>query len=189
MEKLRLTDIQKADLLKTARFTIQNDLFQKTDGVIPDLKDPVFGQKFGMFVTLTIEGELRGCIGYIEGIKTLRDAVRDMARQAAFHDPRFYPLKKEEYSGIDLEISVLYPVEPVKNFTDIEVGRDGLIMERGHNRGLLLPQVATEYGWSREEFMNQTCRKAGMESYCWENGAKVLKFEAEVFSEKSLNTK
>jgi uncharacterized protein len=187
MEKLKLTDAQKKDLLLAARYTVQGDLFAgKTDGTFPTLQENVFGQKFGMFVTVTIEGELRGCIGYIEGVKALRDAVKDMARQAAFHDPRFYPLTKEEYPAIDIEISVLYPVEAVNDFTQIQVGRDGLIMERGHNKGLLLPQVATEYGWSREEFMNQTCRKAGMESFCWENGAKVLKFEAEVFNEKSF---
>lgn len=186
MTKLKLTDAQKVLLLKTARFRIQEHLFDKTDEPVPELKEPVFGEKYGMFVTLTINDDLRGCIGYVEGVKPLREAVKDMALQAAFHDPRFYPLSKEEYVSIAVEISILYPVEAVKNFSDIQVGRDGLIMERGYSKGLLLPQVATEYGWSREEFMNQTCRKAGMESFCWENGAKVLKFEAEVFNEKEL---
>lgn len=186
MEKLKLTDEQKVRLLKTARFCIQRQLSGKTDEPIPELKDPVFGEKYGIFVTLTMNEDLRGCIGYVEGVKPLREAVKDMAIQAAFHDPRFYPLSKEEYPSLDVEISILYPVEAVKNFSEIQVGRDGLIMERGYSKGLLLPQVATEYGWSREEFMNQTCRKAGMESFCWENGAKVSKFEAEVFNEKEL---
>ena len=186
MGKLKLTDEQKKQLLKTARYCIQQKLFDRTDEPIPDLKDAVFGEKYGIFVTLTTRGELRGCIGYVEGINPLREAVKEMALQAAFNDPRFYPLSGQEYASIEVEISILYPVEAVKNFSEIQVGRDGLIMERGYNRGLLLPQVATEYNWSREEFMNQTCRKAGMESFCWENGAKVLKFEAEVFNEKEL---
>ncbi len=184
MQKIRLTEGQKKDLLKSARYTIQQDLFSASDEPVPPLDDPIFSAKFGLFVTLTLGGNLRGCIGYVEGIKPLRDAVRDMARQAAFHDPRFYPLTKEEYAGLSVEISILYPVEAVTNLEDIQVGRDGLILERGYHKGLLLPQVAKEYGWSREEFLNQTCRKAGLESFCWENGAKVSKFEAEVFNEK-----
>jgi len=183
MKKIQLTEQQKKDLLKTARLTIQKALIKNVSEDFPPLNDEIFSKKYGMFVTLTINGRLRGCIGYIEGIKPLREAVKELALESAFKDPRFYPLSAEEFEKIKIEISILYPLEEVKDINEIIVGKHGLVMERGYNRGLLLPQVAVEYGWSREEFLNQTCRKAGMESYCWENGAKIYKFEAEVFGE------
>lgn len=183
MKKISLTEEQKSKLLKTARLTIKKALFQKVDESFPALDDEVFSEKYGMFVTLTINGELRGCIGYVEGIKPLRESVKDLALESAFRDPRFYPLSREEFDLIKIEISILYPLEEVKDINEIQVGKHGLLMERGYNRGLLLPQVATEYGWNLEEFLNQTCRKAGMESYCWKRGAKIYKFEAEVFGE------
>lgn len=182
--KLKLTKEQKKKLIETARLTIKKSLYEKIDENFPDLSDDIFGESYGMFVTLTIRGRLRGCIGYLEGIKPLREAVKDLAIQSAFKDPRFYPLTKEEFKHIKIEISILYPLEEVKDINEIEVGKHGIVMERGFNKGLLLPQVATEYGWTREEFLNQTCRKAGMETYCWENGAKIFKFEAEVFGEE-----
>ena len=186
MDRLKLTEDQKKLLLKVARMTIAGQVLKKNAEKIPELTDPVFDENFGLFVTLTLEGNLRGCIGYIEGIKPLREAVSHMAIQAAFHDPRFYPLTVEEYHNIRIEVSILYPVQEVKDINEIQVGRDGLIMERGWQKGLLLPQVATEYHWDRETFLNQTCRKAGMETFCWENGAKLSRFEAEVFNEVDL---
>ncbi|MGC8764963.1 MAG: AmmeMemoRadiSam system protein A [Brevinematia bacterium] len=186
MKKLKLTSEQKRKLLLLARLTIKKALFENLEEEFPDMSDEIFSEEYGVFVTLTIHGRLRGCIGYIEGIKPLREAVKDLAIQSAFKDPRFYPLTKEEFSAIEVEISVLYPLEEVKDINEIEVGKHGIVMERGYYKGLLLPQVATEYGWNREEFLNQTCRKAGMEPYCWENGAKVYKFEAEVFGEKDV---
>ncbi len=186
MKKLKLTKEQKQKLLTTVRLTIKKFLYGEVEEKFPDLSDEIFSENYGMFVTLTIRGRLRGCIGYVEGIKPLREAAKDLAIQSAFKDPRFYPLTKEEYSHIKIEISILYPLDEVKDISEIEVGKHGLLMERGYNKGLLLPQVATEYGWSKEEFLNQTCRKAGMEAYCWENGAKVFKFEAEVFGEEDI---
>ncbi len=186
MKKIKLSDEQKEKLLLFARLTIKKALFEGSEESFPDMSDEIFSEKYGMFVTITIDGELRGCIGYIEGIKPLREAIRDLAIQSAFKDPRFYPLNKEEFDKIKIEISILYPLEEVKDLNEIEVGKHGLVMERGYNRGLLLPQVATEYNWNREEFLNHTCRKAGMEPYCWENGAKIYKFEAEVFGEENF---
>ncbi len=186
MTKLKLTLGQKRELLLVAREAIEDRLGMEEKIPAPSLGDEVFSQNYGLFVTITMHGELRGCIGYVEGVKPIREAVKDMAIQAAFHDPRFYPLRKSEYGGIDIEISILYPIEEVTDIESIEVGRDGLVMERGFNRGLLLPQVASERHWTRERFLNETCRKAGMESYCWENGAKIYKFEAEVFNEKDV---
>ena len=185
INKLKLSTEQKKLLLNSARYNIQKHLGIEITSA-PDLSSSEFNQKFGLFVTLTINDELRGCIGFIEGIKPLREAIEEMAIQAAFHDPRFTPLNKTEFQHIAIEISILYPVENVTNIEEIMVGRDGLIMERGYNRGLLLPQVATEYGWDRETFMNQTCRKAGMEAGCWKNGAMIKKFEAEIFNESQF---
>jgi len=186
MKKISLSKEQKKALLKAARITIKQMLTGKKDPAMPALDADIFGEKYGLFVTITNRKQLRGCIGYIEGIKSLREAVKDLAIQAAFNDPRFEPVTKSELGDLEIEISVLYPLEEVKNINEIQVGKHGLVMERGFQKGLLLPQVAKEYNWSREEFMNQTCRKSGMENYCWENGAKIYKFEAEVFNEKEL---
>ncbi|MFN3659714.1 MAG: AmmeMemoRadiSam system protein A [Brevinematales bacterium] len=184
--RVELTKEQKKALLQTARFAIEERLFGKISGIYPDLSHRLFSEKCGLFVTLTKEGNLRGCIGYVEGVKPIRDAVREMACEAAFHDPRFHPLQREEFPFIEIEISILTPLEEVRDVRQIKVGRHGLVMQRGYHRGLLLPQVAIEYGWGREEFLNQTCRKAGMEPYCWENGAKVFSFEALVFGERDV---
>lgn len=187
MSKLKLELRHKRALIQTVRSTIEAKLFDSAKTPMPDLEDEIFSQNFGLFVTLTIKGNLRGCIGYVEGIKPIRLAVQDMAVQAAFHDPRFYPLKESEYSGLEVEISILYPLEKVTDIEQIQVGRDGLVMERGFHKGLLLPQVATDHGWDRNRFLNETCRKAGLEGFCWENGATIYKFEAEVFGEEDLD--
>lgn len=186
MSKLKLSKEQKKALLANARAVIVEKLGLEEPVNAPALDDAIFSEHYGVFVTITMHGELRGCIGLVEGAKPIREAVKEMAEQAAFHDPRFYPLRKSEYGGIDIEISILYPLETVSDINEIEVGRDGLVMERGFNRGLLLPQVASERRWTRERFLNETCRKAGMESFCWENGATIYKFEAEVFNEKDV---
>lgn len=184
--QFELTTEQKKALLLTARLTIEERLFGKPSQAFPDLSAKVFDEKCGLFVTLTKDGSLRGCIGYVEGVKPIREAVKDMAYEAAFHDPRFHPLQKQEFPFIAVEMSILTPLEEVKDVKTIQVGRHGLVMQRGYHRGLLLPQVAVEYGWGREEFLNQTCRKAGLEPYCWENGAQVFCFEALVFGEHDV---
>ena len=129
--------------------------------------DNIFKEKCGAFVTIHILGRLRGCIGYISGIKNIPDTITDMARSAAFKDPRFMPLTKNEYSDIDLEVSILSPIEEVKDVSDIVVGRDGLIISKGFQSGLLLPQVATEQGWDMDTFLEHTCYKAGLPGNSW----------------------
>ncbi len=186
MKKIKLNDNQKKELLKVARMTIERMLTGKESPDIPSLSDEVFSQNYGIFVCLKVNNGLRGCIGNIEGVKSIRDSIKEMAIESAFRDPRFPPLAKNELDKIEIEVSILYPLEEVKDYSKIEPGKHGLVMERGYQKGLLLPQVATENNWDREEFMNQTCRKAGMENYCWENDAKVFKFEAVVFNEKEL---
>lgn len=138
----------------------------------------------GAFVTLRIEGDLRGCIGYIESPIPLRDVVRDVAIKAAFEDPRFEPLTPEELQAVSLEISVLSPLKEIRGKDEVRVGEHGLVMERGVRRGLLLPQVAVEYAWEAEEFLDNTARKAGLPATAWRDpGTRVFVFNAEVISE------
>ena len=179
---------QQLSLLSLARKTIADKLSIENSIISDDFKEKIYAEKCGAFVTLHKKGELRGCIGYIEGYKSIPDTIREMAVSAAFKDPRFSPLKADEYNSIDLEISVLSPIEKVNDISEIVVGRDGLIITRGYNRGLLLPQVATEYGWDRETFLEQTCRKAGLPANAWKDSSTIIeKFSAQVFGENTLS--
>ncbi|MGB4270022.1 MAG: AmmeMemoRadiSam system protein A [Spirochaetota bacterium] len=188
---VQLNDEQKKKLLALARKTIEEYLKKRTLPKVDynhEFADDVFKQKCGAFVTLHKHGALRGCIGYVKGIKTIPEAVVDMAKAAAFEDPRFEPLQKHELDDIDIEISVLTPVEHVNDVGEIVIGRDGLIISNGFRAGLLLPQVATEYGWDVQTFLQHTCYKAGLpaDAWKWEN-TKIEKFSAIVFGEKELN--
>ena len=137
----------------------------------------------GAFVTLRIKGRLRGCIGYPEPELPLLEVIERCAVSAAISDPRFPPLSAAEWSEVELELSVLGPIEPADEIADVVVGRHGLIIEFGRRRGLLLPQVAVEWKWDAVEFAAQTCIKAGLPRDAWQKGAKLFKFEAEVFGE------
>ncbi|MFQ5499795.1 MAG: AmmeMemoRadiSam system protein B [Candidatus Zixiibacteriota bacterium] len=136
----------------------------------------------GVFVTLSDDSGLRGCIGEIRSHDPLYLAVARLAVAAAFEDPRFDPLTKEEFEKVECEISVLTPLERVHNFRDIRIGRDGLMIKLEHHSGLLLPQVASSRGWSVDEFLQQTCLKAGLpkNSYC-QSDTQVYRFSAQVF--------
>jgi AmmeMemoRadiSam system protein A len=121
----------------------------------------------------------------VRAVKPLRRTVAEMAVQAALHDPRFSPVSASELPGLDIEISVLSPLEEVKDVSTIEVGKHGLVIQEGSRSGLLLPQVATEYGWDRETFLDHTCMKAGLPAGSWrKKGVVILRFTAEVFGEK-----
>jgi uncharacterized protein len=146
-------------------------------------ESPILVRPGGAFVTLHKDGELRGCIGHIEPTEPLGLVVRRCAVAAASRDPRFPPMAPDELDTVDLEISLLGPLEPIAGPQDVVVGRDGLVVERGWQRGLLLPQVATEWGWDAEAFLAHTCRKAGLPSDAWQKGAQIWRFEAEVFGE------
>lgn len=146
---------------------------------IPDLS----ALRAGAFVTLRIKGELRGCIGYPEPELLLLEVIERCAVSAALADPRFPPLGAEEWRDVHLELSVLGPIEPVDDIKEVEIGRHGLVIEFGRRRGLLLPQVAVEWGLTSEQFAAQTCVKAGLPNDAWQKGAKLFKFEAEVFGE------
>jgi len=136
------------------------------------------------FVTLKIDGELRGCIGHVIARMPLYKTVAEVGRLAALEDPRFNPVTPEELSKLSYEISVLTAPQPVKSVEDIVVGRDGLIMTKGYLSGLLLPQVPGEFGWDRNQFLDHTCRKAGMSMGCWrESGIEIQSFQALVWGE------
>ncbi|HEU4888697.1 MAG TPA: AmmeMemoRadiSam system protein A [Thermoanaerobaculia bacterium] len=176
---------QRTELLRIARQSIEAVL----DGRRPELDfntlDADLKRPSGAFVTLNERsGDLRGCIGSIEPVAPLAQAVSASAVNAAFRDPRFYPVQKEELPNLHIEISVMSPIVPVNDVEEIEVGRDGLIITRGNRSGLLLPQVATDYDWDRDTFLRQTCIKAGLPSDCWRSpDCRIEKFSAEVFGE------
>jgi AmmeMemoRadiSam system protein A len=138
----------------------------------------------GAFVTINCHGELRGCLGRLETDRPIADNVAHLAAVVSDSDPRFPPVRLTELEHVEIEISALTPEEEVNDITEIEVGRHGLIVEHGSRRGLLLPQVATEYGWDRESFLDHTCIKAGLPPDAWRRGAKIYKFEAQVFGER-----
>lgn len=138
-----------------------------------------------VFVTLHAQERLRGCVGYVQADKPLYQAVADCALSAAFHDPRFPPVGAEEFPLLEIEISVLSPLFPIEP-EQVEPGEHGLLVTRGFQRGLLLPQVARELGWDRERFLEETCAKAGLERDAWKRGAKLEAFTAFVFSEATV---
>ncbi len=136
----------------------------------------------GAFVTLRKQGRLRGCIGHVKADKPLYHTVRECAVAAALSDPRFSPVTPQELPLIQIEISVLSELQVVAP-EQIEVGRHGLYISKGPQGGLLLPQVAVEWGWEREKFLEQTCLKAGLPADAWRQGAIVQAFTAQVFGE------
>lgn len=180
-----LTQEQRSQLLRIARESIAAALEGRRAELSVEQLDETLRRPAGSFVTLkTKDGELRGCIGSILPVAPLCEAVSSSAINAAFRDPRFFPLRKEELPEIEIEISVMGPIEPVADVAEIEVGRDGLIVRRGRAAGLLLPQVATEYGWDRDVFLSQTCVKAGLSRDSWKaSDCRIERFSAEVFSE------
>ncbi len=136
----------------------------------------------GAFTTLHLDGELRGCVGYVLPVSSVYRAVADTARAAAFEDARFPPVTLLEASPLEIELSILSPPQPI-SIEAIEIGRHGLLISMAGNRGLLLPQVPVEHNWDRTTFLEQTCRKAGLPLDAWKNGATIEAFTAEVFGE------
>ena len=179
-----LSLVQKKKLLNIARNTIET--FVKT-GKAPDVKstDARLNEIQGAFVTIRKHGALRGCIGSIIGQEPLYETVRDMAVAASSKDPRFTPLTMAELNGIDLEISVLSKPRQVKDPSEIQLGKHGVIVSAGNHQGIFLPQVATETGWSKEEFLSQLCsQKAGLPPDAWKDPNTALYvFTADVFAE------
>jgi uncharacterized protein len=182
---LTLDEQARAEMLRLARKTLETYVFS---GAIPayTTENPVLLQHAGAFVSLHEDGDLRGCIGQISEDQELYRVVQSCVLSAAFEDGRFAPVSKEEVPRLHIEISVLSPLERVADVGQIEVGKHGLYISSGPWHGLLLPQVATEYGWSREMFLANTCRKAGLPEDAWKDRSTIIRsFEAQVFGEKS----
>lgn len=180
---MELTDKEKKVLLDIAKSTIEAKINRKD---MPEVKidSETLKQKRGAFVTLKKRGQLRGCIGYIKAYKPLWETIQEMAVAAAFHDPRFPSLKADEVNQLTFEISVLSPLKRIKKIDEIEVGKHGLYLISGYNSGLLLPQVATEYGWDRETFLNETCYKAGLPPQAWRDAeTEIYIFSADYFGD------
>lgn len=180
-----LTSDHRQTLLAIARGSIEAVLEGRRHELdMTRLEEPL-RRPAGAFVSLHMSsGDLRGCIGSIEPVAPLCHAVSSNAVNAAFRDPRFHPLQRAELEHVHVEISVMSPIERVVDVAEIEVGLHGLIVSRGSRAGLLLPQVATEFGWDRETFLSQTCRKAGLPEDAWRSeGVRLEKFSAEVFGE------
>ncbi|MEA2015016.1 MAG: AmmeMemoRadiSam system protein B [Thermodesulfobacteriota bacterium] len=178
-----LTRQEQKLLLQIARTSIESEF---TGGDMPNIsiESAALQKKMGVFVTLKKQGQLRGCIGLIEGRKPLHETVAEMAQAAAFKDPRFHEVKQNELGELSIEISALTPLRQIDDLSEIEVGRHGIYIIKGFNSGLLLPQVATEYNWDRDTFLRETCVKAGLSQDEWKDTrTRIFIFSASVFSE------
>jgi hypothetical protein len=182
-----LSDAEKDALLQLARQSVESAVKERKlfEGAPSPEPLDALNQERGAFVTLKEHGELRGCIGYISPVRPLAETVRDVAAAAAVQDPRFPPVTTAELVQLDYEISVLSPLRHVTDISQIQVGRDGLIMKRGDKSGLLLPQVPVEQHWDRKKFLEETCHKAGLPANAWQQpDTDIFSFTALVFSEK-----
>jgi len=179
-----LTKEQQQRLLELARSAVRATLGEGP-APKPSAPDPLFKEKRGAFVTLKVDGRLRGCIGYPLPYKSLQETVSEMAVAAATQDYRFKPLGREDLPRTQIEISVLSLPREIKDAAQVEVGRDGLIISKGMAKGLLLPQVPLEYGWDRETYLRHACLKAGLDENEWKKGVKIEVFTAQVFSEEN----
>jgi AmmeMemoRadiSam system protein A len=180
---MKLTDEEKQALLQIARTSIQSAV----EGLfLPAIEnvDETLRQPRGVFVTLRVSEELRGCIGYVEPLFPLAQATQDVAVKAAMEDPRFLPVSITELERVSIEISVLSPLEILHDIENIEIGKHGLVLSAGYRRGLLLPQVATEYNWDRKQFLSHTAMKAGLSPDAWtRREVQLFTFTVEKFDE------
>ncbi len=185
-----LSKEEKKTLLGIARKSLEEYLgneklledIEKTYQISEKLK-----QKTGVFVTLKIRGHLRGCIGSIVGTTPLYLGVRDSAIKSGLNDPRFMPVKKEELKKIDIEISVMTPLQRIDDYKKIRLGTDGVIIKKGYYQAVYLPQVATETGWNLDQFLGSLCEKAGLPAYDYKSPEMEFHiFQALVFGEKEL---
>lgn len=184
------TKEQGKKLIDLARSSISSNFSGRKASVDDSIKKE-FEEKRGVFVTLTINGELRGCIGFVDAIFPLWEAIVKAAESAAFNDSRFGQLDKEEFDKVKIEISVLtnpelIEVERAEEYiNNIKIGEDGLIIESGYGKGLLLPQVAVEWKWGVRQFLEHTCEKAGLQKDSWRDlSNKIYKFQAQIFEEE-----
>ena len=176
-----LTSEQRRALLDLARSSIAAQVTGTGAGAPGPLEFP---DASGVFVTIKRGGQLRGCLGTLQNRAGLAAEVVRCAAESASEDPRFPPVSREELPELTVEISVLGPLESIDARPDaFTIGVHGLVAEQGFHRGLLLPQVATEWGWDNEQFLRQTCVKAGLPPDTWRRGVRFYRFAAEVFGD------
>jgi len=180
---MQLENADRESLLRLARESIEAKLEGRE--AAPLAGSDALDRPAGAFVTLTIDGELRGCIGTLDATRPLRHSVADAAVSAATRDPRFPPLTHRELQRVRLEISVLGDFVPVGDPSEIEIGRDGLLIRAGGRSGLLLPQVPVEWGWDVPTFLERLCVKAGLSPGSWRRpDCRLERFTAKVFGEE-----
>ncbi|MFA8344170.1 MAG: AmmeMemoRadiSam system protein A [Rhodothermaceae bacterium] len=180
---MQLRPEEKDYMLGLVRNTILQKFNSETEDY-PEAKFDVLHQKNGAFVTITNNGKLRGCIGYIIGYNPLNETLKEAAIQAAFHDPRFNPLTEKEFTDIKIEVSILSEPFPMNSYDEIEVGTHGLILTENDHRGLLLPQVPVEHNMDKEDYLAAICQKSGLPADYWQSKTLNLElFTATVFSE------
>jgi AmmeMemoRadiSam system protein A len=174
---------ERLTLLRIAHVSIQSQLADEALSL--EAPTPHLAEKRGAFTTLYVRRELRGCVGYVFPVASIYRTVAETARAAAFEDTRFPPLSAAELPELEIHLSVLSPLQPVRP-EEVELGRHGLLVSLDGRRGLLLPQVPVEHGWDRETFLQQTCRKAGLPLDAWRHGASLEAFTAELFGDRDF---
>ena len=178
-----LTCEEQQVLLQLARRALEARVRRE---MVPDPDaEGVLGVPCGAFVSIHRGEALRGCLGRLECDMRLAHVIVHLASVVADSDPRFEPVAAHELDELEIEISVLTPEREIESIADVEIGRHGVIVEQGYRRGLLLPQVAAEHGWSVEQFLEHTCLKAGLPRDAWRRGARIYLFEAQVFNERA----
>jgi AmmeMemoRadiSam system protein A len=169
---LSLSEDERSRILELALQSLREAVGEhRLAALIPT--DGIFGTPCGVFVSLHVEGKLRGCIGTVESSEPMGKSIVQCAASAALHDPRFAPMRAEEVERADIEVSVLSPLQPIQ-VQEIVIGKHGLLIQHGRQRGLLLPQVATEHSLSREKFLEETCKKAGLPRDAWKASETVI---------------
>ncbi len=180
---VRLSAVERAALLGIARASVRQRLGL---GPMPALPaDGPLAEPRGAFVTLSIRGQLRGCIGTFTPAGSLANTVARMAANAACEDPRFAPVRADEFDDLDVHVSALDPRRPMRDPAELKVGRDGVVIQLGWHRGTLLPRVAVDHGWDNLTFLERTCLKAGLPPHAWQEPEAVVElFSAEEMGEE-----
>lgn len=181
VEKGEYSPEERALLLKLAHEAIAATLEQREISLGPPTTH--LAEHRAAFTTLYYHGRLRGCVGHVRAVESVWATVADTARAAAFEDTRFDPVTSDEVPHLQVSLSILSPLKPIRA-EEVEVGRHGLLVSQHGRRGLLLPQVPVEYGWDRLAFLEETCHKAGLPPDAWRKGATLEAFTAEVFGER-----